>query len=129
VGKIASLMVVVVLAASAQCIAECGIVPCNEPSSRPATPVEPCHHQSPDNAAPDPAPAPDHSHSSDCGHQQFISESGSQAAAYHHDLSLVSLIAINLDKTLPESPNLVDPDSDRSPPLRSASALRTILRV
>lgn len=123
-GKIASLMVVVVLAASAQCIADCG-VPCKER----ATPVQPCHHQSPDQAAPDPAPPTDHNESSTCGHQQFISESGPQAAAFHHDLGLVTLIAINLDKTLPETPILLDPTSDHSPPLRSTSALRTILRV
>jgi hypothetical protein len=128
VGKIAALMAVVVLAASAQCIADCGIVPCNEQATRPATPD--CHHQSSSNkTAPDPAPPTDHNHSSTCGHQQFISESGPQAAAFHHDLGLVTLIAINLDKTLPETPILLDPTSDHSPPLRSASALRTILRV
>lgn len=122
-SKIAMLMVVVVMAASTQCVADCGILPCNKPVSH-AKPVENCHHKS----SPDPEPPTDHQDSS-CGHEQFIGEAGQQVVTFHIDLGLVALIQVNLDQTLPESPILQDQASDRSPPLRSASALQTVLRV
>ncbi len=125
VGKIAILMVGVVLAASAQCIAACGALPCGHSPVRNSAPAEDCHHKTSSNQAP---PA-DHDDASTCGHQLFISESGPQAASIHADLSMVALIAVNLAETLPEAPILVDSASDRSPPCSPASASRTILRV
>lgn len=124
-GKIAILMVGVVLAASAQCIAACGVLPCDQSSQRRTTPVEDCHHKT----SPDQAPPADHDDASTCGHQLFVSESGPQAASIHADLSMVALVAVNLAETLPEAPILVDSASDRSPPCSPASASRTILRV
>ena len=131
-SKIAVLMVAVVLAANAQCIVDCGVLPCDEQQTRPITP-EPCHHQS----SPDQAnhtqhgqvPPSDQDHSSDCGHPQFVTESGPQAASMHVHFVSVALIALNLNQALPENPIVLDRTSDRSPPLRSASALRTVLRV
>ena len=130
--NIAVLMVAVVLAANAQCIADCGVLPCDEQATRPVTP-EPCHHQSSpsdqaaDHTQRDQAPPTDHS--SNCGHPQFVSESGHQAASLHVDFTSVALIAVNLNQALPESPIVLDHASDRSPPLRLALALRTVLRV
>lgn len=132
-GKIAVLMVAVVLAANAQCIADCGVLPCDEQAS-PVTP-EPCHHPSssdqtaPDHTQRDQAPPTDQDHSSNCGHPQFVSESGPQAASLHVDFASAALIAVNLNQALRQSPIVLDFASDRSPPLRLASALRTIIRV
>ena len=131
--NIAVLMVAVVLAANAQCIADCGVPPCDKQATRPVTP-EPCHHQSSssDQAAPDHTQrdqTPPNDHSSNCGHPQFVSESGPQAASIHVDFPSVALLAINLNQALPQSAIVLDRTSDRSPPLRLASALRTILRV
>jgi len=133
-GKIAVLMVAVVLAANAQCIADCGVLPCDEQVARPVTP-EPCHHQSSsdqtalDHTQRDQAPPTDQDPSSNCGHPQFVSESGPQAASLHVDFASVALIAVNLNQALPASPIVLDRASDRSPPLRLPSAQRTVLRV
>ncbi|MEO8339936.1 MAG: hypothetical protein ABI604_09500 [Nitrospirota bacterium] len=122
-GKIAILMVGVVLAASAQCMAACGVLPCNDSAARQTAPVEDCHHEH------SPAPPSDHDHSSTCGHQLLISEAGPQAASMHIDLGMMALLAVNLSEPLPETPVLVGTESDRSPPPSPASASRTILRV
>ena len=126
-SRIASLLVVAVLAASAQCVADCGILPCNKQASQPA-PVAPCHHPSaPDKTAP--ASPTNHDHSAACGHQKFVSEAGLQASAVHADLDMAALLPVDLDETLPESQILIDPASDRSPPLHLSPARRTVLRV
>jgi hypothetical protein len=132
--NIAVLMVAVVLSANAQCIADCGLLPCDQQATRPVTP-EPCHHQSssdqaaPDDTQRDQIPPTDQDHSSNCGHPQFVSELGPQGASLHVDLASVALIAVNLNQALPASPIVLDRSPDRSPPLRLASALRTVLRV
>lgn len=124
-GKIAILMVGIMLAASAQCIAACSVLPCNESAARQTAPVEDCHHQ----RSPDHAPPSDHDHSSTCGHQLLISEAGSQAASMHVDLGVMALLEVNLSEPLPETPILTGTQAGRSPPPSLASASRTILRV
>lgn len=124
-GKIAILMVGVMLAANAQCIVACGLLPCDESAARQAAPVEDCHHQQ----SPDQAPPSDHDHSSNCGHRLLVSEAGPQPASMNVDLSIVALLEIRLVEPLPVTPILVGTDSDRSPPPSLASASRTILRV
>ena len=124
-GKIAILLVGAVLAASAQCIADCGILPCDESAVRQTAPVEECHHQH----SPEQAPQPDHEHTSNCGHQLFVSEAGPQAVSVHVDFGVVAVLEINLIEPLPTTPALGGTESDRSPPPSLASASRTILRV
>lgn len=124
-GKIAILMVGVVLAASAQCIAACGVLPRDQSSARQTTPVEDCHHKT----SSDQAPPADRDDASTCGHQLFVSESGPQAVSIHAELSMVALVAVNLAETVPEAPILADSASDWSPPSSPASTSRTILRV
>lgn len=125
VGKIAILMVGFVLAASAQCIADCGALRCNESPARQSAPVEDCHHKN----SPDQAPPSDNLHNSNCSDQLFVSEAGPPAMSMHIDLGMSALTEVNLSETLPEAPILAGPESDRSPPFSLASASRTILRV
>ncbi len=121
--KIAILLSVAIAIASAQCIAACGILPCNESAEQhQSAPVEDCHHRK--------APPSDKDHgNTTCGHQVFVSDVGPQASPMVLHLAVVAIIAVNVMEPLPQSPLFVDAASDSSPPPPSDLAFRTILRV
>ena len=121
--KLAILLSVAIAIASAQCIAACGILPCNESSEQhQSAPVEDCHHRK--------APPSDKDHgNTTCGHQVFVSDVGPQASPMALHLAVVAIIAVNVMEPLPQSPLFVDEAADRSPPPPSDLAFRTILRV
>ena len=121
--KLAILLSVAIAIANAQCIAACGILPCNESSAQhQSAPVEDCHHRK--------APPSDKDHgNTTCGHQVFVSDVGPQVSPMALHLEVVAIIAVNVMDPLPQSPLFVDTASDGSPPPPSDLAFRTILRV
>ena len=121
-SKIAITLALALFTASTQCIAACGILPCNDLSQRhqPA-PAEDCHHKAP--------PADDHRDKSTCTHQVFVSEAGPAAPSFMFDVAVLYVISIDMVERAPESIVLLDPASDRSPPPPSDLSARTILRV
>lgn len=121
-GKIAITLAIALFTASTQCIAACGVLPCNNSSERsqPA-PAEDCHHKAP--------PADNHHDQTTCGHQVFLSEVGRQAPSLTFDAAVLYVIAINFVESIPDTLVLLDPASDRSPPPPNDLAARTILRV
>ena len=121
-SKIAITLAVAIFMASTQCIAACGVLPCDDLSKRnqPA-PAEDCHHKAP--------PGDNHHEKTTCGHQSFLSDVGPQASAVtFHDV-VFEVIAVNVVESIPDTLVLLDPASDHSPPPPSDLSARTILRV
>ena len=121
--KIAILLSVAIVMASAQCIAACGILPCTESSEQhQSAPVEDCHHRK--------SPPSDKDHGqTTCGHQVFVSDVVPQASPVALHLAVVAIVALNVMVPLPQSLLFVDSASASSPPPPSDLAFRTILRV
>ena len=121
-GKVAILLIVALFTASAQCVAACGVLPCNDLSEHhKPVPAEDCHHKAP--------PADDHHDKSTCEHQVFLSEAGPQASSFTFDAAVLYAMAVNVVECAPETIVLLDPASDRSPPPLSDLSAKTILRV
>lgn len=120
-GKFAITLAIALFTASTQCIAACGVLPCDNSSERhrPA-PAEDCHHKVP--------PTDDHHDQTTCGHQLFLSDVGPQAPAIAVTDVVFDVIAFNDVGSIPDTLVLLDPALDRSPPPSDLSA-RTILRV
>ena len=121
-GKIAITLAVVLFTASTQCVAACGVLPCNDLFERhqPA-PSEDCHHKAP--------PGDNHHDRTTCGHQFFLSDVGPQAPAVTFNDVVFDVIAINFVESTPDTLVLLYPASDHSAPPPSDLSARTILRV
>ena len=121
-SKIAITLALALFTASTQCIAACGILPCNGlPQRHQPVPAEDCHHKAP--------PADGHQEKSSCAHQVLVSEAGPQAPSFTLDTAALCVISIDMVERAPQSIVLLDPASDRSPPPPSDLSARTILRV
>lgn len=121
--RIAMTLVVALLTVSLQCVAACGVLPCDEPSTNSA-PVEDCHHRVP-------APSDDHQGKNDdpgCGHQTFISEAAPQVTKVLFYATAVATIPV-FQQWQPELLPVAEVVSDWSPPLRIHSVSIAILRL
>lgn len=121
-GTIAITLAVAIFMASTQCVAACGVLPCDDLSERnQPDPSEDCHHKAP--------PADNHHDKTTCGHQFFVSDVGPQDSAVTFTDVVFAVIAIKVVESIPETLVLLDPDLDHSPPPPSDLFARTILRV
>ena len=121
-GKISILLVVAVFTVSAQCVAACSVLPCNDLSeSHQPVPPGDCHHKTQQGDS--------HEHNTICGRQVFLSEVGPQSSSIGLDNAVFDVIAIDVVERIPETLVILNPDSDHSPPPPSDLSGSTILRV